>query len=191
MNNDIIIKEHQEIILPILWTGNESQLSYNILLAGNGAKITLLALLLGKNLSKLDLNIKITHQKPGTLSKIIIKGTLEDNANINFNGLVKIEKGAKDADTSLAAHILLLSNKAKAEVVPSLEISENNIKAGHSATIGRINDQELFYLMSRGLSENTAKSLIIQGFLSSILNEFPDKIANKAKKELASFTSEE
>ncbi len=189
MQKDIFITENQELILPILWTGKETELSYNILLAGNRAKITLLALLLGKNMSKLDLNIKITHQKPGTLSKIIVKGVLDGSACINFNGLVKIEPGAKENDASLAAHILLLSDIAKAEVVPSLEISENNIKAGHAATIGRINDMELFYLMSRGLSEKEAKSLIVQGFLASILNEFPDKIANQAQKELASFTS--
>lgn len=191
MNNEITVKKNQELIIPLLWTGKETELSYNILLTGIGAKITLIALLLGKNTSKLDLDIKITHQKPGTKSKIIVKGALDGSASINFNGLVKIESGAKEADASLAAHILLLSDIAKAEVVPSLEIQENNIKAGHAATIGRINDQELFYLMSRGLSENIAKTLIVQGFIKSILNEFPEKIANKAKKELASFTSEE
>jgi len=184
MIKNIVIKEYQELILPILWTGQETSLSYNILLSGNGAKITLLALLLGKNSDKLDLNIKISHQKPGTLSKIIIKGVLDENANINFNGLVKIEPGAKESDASLAANILLLSDKAKGQVIPGLEIMENNIKAGHAATIGRINDQELFYLMSRGLSEKEAKSLIIQGFLASILKEFPDKIANKARNVL-------
>lgn len=189
MNNEITVKENQELVLPILWLGKETSLSYNILLAGKGAKITLLALLLGKNMSKLDLNIKITHQKPGTLSKIIVKGALDGSAGINFNGLVKIEPGAKEADASLAAHILLLSDKAKGQVVPGLEILENNIKASHAATIGRINDMELFYLRSRGLSEKEAKSLIVQGFIESILNEFPDKIANQAQKELASFTS--
>jgi Fe-S cluster assembly protein SufD len=195
MKKNIIIKENQELFLPLLWTGNESQLSYDILLAGNGAKVTLLALLLGKDTSKLDLKINISHQKPGTKSRIIVKGLLDDNADINFNGLVKIEKGAKDTDTSLAAHILLLSDKAKVTVVPSLEIEENHIKAGHAATIGRINDLELFYLCSRGLSEKEAKSLIVQGFLESILHKFPDEIANEARNALfrrpTPFTSEQ
>ncbi|MBU4098451.1 SufD family Fe-S cluster assembly protein, partial [Patescibacteria group bacterium] len=112
MQKNIVIKKNQELVLPILWTGNESLLSYNIRLAGKGAKITLLALLLGKKEDKLNLKIKIYHQKPGTNSKIIIKGALKNSADIKLNGLVKIEPGAKDANTLLASHILLLSDKA-------------------------------------------------------------------------------
>ncbi|MBU3978795.1 SufD family Fe-S cluster assembly protein [Patescibacteria group bacterium] len=146
MQKNIVIKKNQELVLPILWTGNESLLSYNIRLAGKGAKITLLALLLGKKEDKLNLKIKIYHQKPGTNSKIIIKGALKNSADIKLNGLVKIEPGAKDANTLLASHILLLSDKARVQVIPSLEISEKDIKAGHAATIDRINDMELFYI---------------------------------------------
>lgn len=191
MQKDIFLTENQELILPIFWTGNESLLSYNIRLAGNGAKITLLALLLGKKEDKLNLKIKIYHQKPGTNSKIIIKGALKNSADIKLNGLVKIEPGAKDTNTLLASHILLLSNKAKIQIIPSLEISEKDIKAGHAATIDRINDMELFYIMSRGISEKTAKSLIIQGFLSSILNEFPADIASQTRKKIKNYTSKQ
>jgi len=191
MTKNIVIKSNEDIVLPILWLGEESHLSYNIRLAGNGAKITLLALLLGKKEDKLNLKIKIYHQKPGTNSKIIIKGALKNSADIKLNGLVKIEPGAKDTNTLLASHILLLSNKAKIQIIPSLEISEKDIKAGHAATIDRINDMELFYIMSRGISEKTAKSLIIQGFLSSILNEFPADIASQTRKKIKNYTSEQ
>jgi Fe-S cluster assembly protein SufD len=191
MKKVIVIQKNQELILPILWTGEEPQLSYDIRLAGNGAKITLLALLLGKDMSKLNLKINIYHQKPDTKSRIIVKGALTDTAYINFDGLVKIEPGAKGSNAWLAAHILLLSDKTKGRAVPSLEILENDIKAGHTTTIGHVNDDELFYLMSRGLTEKNSKSLIVNGFLSSILNEFPQDVADQAKKELASFTSEE
>lgn len=184
MTKNIVIKSNENIVLPILWLGKETSLSYNIFLAGNGAKITLPALLLGENMSVLDLNINIYHQKPGTFSKIIVKGTLDGRANVRFNGLVKIEPGAKNADASLAAHILLLSDKTKAEIIPSLEISEKDIKAGHAVTISRINDMELFYLMSRGLSKTQAASLIINGFLTSILNQFPQDIAKQARKKI-------
>ncbi len=184
MNNEITLKENKELVLPILWTGNESQLSYNIRLAGNGAKITLSALLLGKNEDKLDLKIKIYHQKSNTKSNIIIKSALKDNADIKIDSLVKIEPLAKNSDTWFASNVLLLSDKAKIQVIPSLEIFEKDIKAGHAATIGRVNDQELFYLMSRGLSEKTAKSLIVQGFIESILNEFPYDMTNQVLKKL-------
>ena len=135
---EIILKENEERILPVLWIGEEVQMSYNIQLAGNGAKITLLALLLGKNLDKLDLKTNIYHQKPNTQSRIIVKGALSDSANINFDGLVKIEPGARGTNAWLAAHILLLSKQARGRAVPSLEILENDIKAGHAfVQIGR------------------------------------------------------
>ena len=189
MQNNIIIKQNEEKILPILWTGQETDLFYNIHLAGNNAKLTLLALLLGKKTDKIYLQTNIYHDSPNTQSRVIVKGALNDTASVNFEGLVKIEPGAKGTNAWLAAHILLLSNHAKGRAVPSLEIAENDIKAGHATTVGKVNDLELFYLQSRGISEKTAKSLIVNGFLSNILNEFPKDIAASARKQLDSFTS--
>lgn len=187
--NKIIIKKNEEKIIPVLWTGQEKELSYDIHLAGDGAKITFLALLLGKKNDKVHLQTNIHHDSPNTQSRVIVKGALTDTASINFDGLVKIEPGAKGTNAWLAAHILLLSDKAKGRAVPSLEIIENDIKAGHATTVGRVNDLELFYLQSRGISKKEAKSLIVQGFLANILNEFPSDISSSAQKQLDSFTS--
>jgi Fe-S cluster assembly scaffold protein SufB len=184
MSENIIINQNQSIILPVLWLGDEDELTYDIKLAGKGASITLLILLLGKETNKLALRTNIYHQQPQTTSKIIVKGALDGSAMVNFDGLVKIEPGAIGTNAWLAAHLLLLSDKASGRAVPSLEILENDIKAGHATTVGRVNDLEMFYLQSRGLSEKAAKALIIQGFLTSMLSEFPIKIAEKAAKEL-------
>ena len=190
MLEEIIIKANEERIVPILWTGNENQMEYSIRLTGKGAKVTLLALLLGRETQKVDLKTKIYHQSSRTTSKVIVRGALNDSAGVYFDGLVKIEPGAKGTNAWLAAHILLLSNKARGIAVPSLEILENDIKAGHATTVGRVNDMELFYLMSRGLSEQQAKSLIVQGFLNSMLDSFPEKLADQARKELITLTHE-
>lgn len=184
MHKDIVVKKNQELILPVLWTGKETELSYNIKLAGNGAQLKLLILLLGKDYNKIDLKTNIYHQNLNTKSRIIVKGAINDNANINYDGLVKIEHGAKGTDAHLAANFLLLSERAKGRAVPSLEILENDIKAGHATTVGRISDLELFYLMSRGLSGETAKKLIVQGFLNSMIGDFPEKMAKQVQKEL-------
>jgi Fe-S cluster assembly protein SufD len=189
MQNNITLKQNEEKIIPVIWTGKETETSYNIHLAGNGAKLTLLILLLGKNMDRLDLQTNIYHNSPNTQSRVIVKGALTASASINFEGLVKIEPGAKGTNAWLAAHILLLSSHARGRAVPSLEIAENDIKAGHATTVGRVNDLELFYLMSRGISEKSAKSLIVNGFLSNILNQFPQDIAASARKQLNSFTS--
>lgn len=183
----LVLKSNEEKIMPILWLGKETEIGYDIHLAGKGASITLLVLLLGKEMSKLDLKTNIYHEKPETTSKIIVKGALDGQAQVNYDGLVKIDPGAKGTNAWLAAHLLLLSNTARGRTVPSLEILENDIKAGHATTVGRVNDLEMFYLRSRGLSEKDAKVLIVQGFLNSMLSEFPEKISAKAAKELDSY----
>lgn len=182
---EIIIKENEEKVVPVLWMGKETSLNYDIKLAGIGASVKMLVLLLGKETDKLELRININHQKRDTKSKVIVKGALNDSAFVNFDGLVKIEQSAKGTNAWLGAHILLLSKRARGRAVPSLEISENDIKAGHATTVGRVNDLELFYLMSRGLTEKDAKSLIVQGFLSSILKDFPHNMADKAKEQIS------
>lgn len=184
MLKELIIKANEKVVLPVLWLGKEKKLDYNIVLSARGAEVTVLLLLLGRKGQILKLDINIYHRKPDTKSKIIVKGALTDKAEVDFNGLVKIEPGATGTNAWLAAHLLLLSDQAKGRAVPSLEISENDIKAGHATTVGKVNDLELFYLMSRGLSEETAKQLIVQGFFESILSEFPESLAKKAGKEL-------
>jgi|SRR5579872_14449 len=181
---EIIVKENEELILPALWTGEEAELVYNILLAGKGASVKFIGLLLGNENQGLKLKITVVHQAENTTSEVIIKSALRDTSSIFFDGLIKIEKGAKGTNAWLAAHILLLSQKARGIAVPNLEILENDIKAGHAATVGRINDLELFYLMSRGIPEEKAKELIVRGFLESIINQFPQKLSEKANASL-------
>jgi Fe-S cluster assembly protein SufD len=187
--NQITLNANEEKVIPVLWMGDETELSYDIRLAGKGAHITLLILLLGKETDKLALRTNIYHQKPQTTSKIIVKGALDGSAMVNYDGLVKIEPGAVGTNAWLAAHLLLLSDKASGRAVPSLEILENDIKAGHATTVGRVNDLEMFYLRSRGVSEKAAKALIIQGFLNSMLVDFPKSIAKKASKGLDTYVA--
>ncbi len=184
--NEIIVKENEQLVLPVLWTGEETELVYTILLQGKGASVTFLGLLLGNENQGLKLKITVTHRAENTTSNVIIKSALADASSVFFDGLIKIEKGAKGTSAWLGAHLLLLSEKSRGIAVPNLEILENDIKAGHAATVGRINDLELFYLMSRGLPEGKAKELIVEGFLESMLKEFPkemnDKVAQKFLK---------
>lgn len=190
MQNEIIVKENQHQLVPLLWLGRESAIDYSIHLAGKGAQVTLLGLLLGQKSDELDIRTNIYHEVPETRSEVIIRGALTDTAKVNFEGLVKIRPGAKGTNAWLAAHLLLLSDQAKGRAIPSLEILENDIKAGHATTVGRVNDLEVFYLMSRGLSRQKAKALIIQGFLSSLLTQFPKDLQIKAQKELANYVKQ-
>lgn len=190
MQQEIIITESEHRLVPLLWTGSETAMTYDIHLAGTGAQVTLLGLLLGDQSSEVLIKTNVFHEAKETRSEVIIRGALTDAAKVNYEGLVKIEPGAKGTNAWLAAHLLLLSDQAKGRAVPSLEILENDIKAGHATTVGRVNDVEMFYLMSRGLSRTKAKSLIIEGFLSSLLHRFPTELQAKATKELANYVKQ-
>lgn len=181
---EIIIKKNEEKIIPILWAGEETELSYSIKLSEPGASVKFVGLLLGKENQSLTLKVTVYHQAQNTTSNVIIKSALSDSAKVDIDGLIKIEPKSKGTKAWLAAHLLLLSEKAKGRAIPNLEILENDIKAGHATTVGRINDIEMFYLMSRGLSKESAKKLIVEGFLQSMIAEFPKKLAAKAEKLL-------
>lgn len=181
MNRKITIIDNK--FLPIFWNGEETEINYDITLAKPGVELSLLGLLLGDSNKELQININVIHSVPNTKSKIILKGVLKDTSKINFQGLVKIKKGAKGTNTWLATHLLILSDQAKGIATPSLEILENDIKAGHAATVGKVSDMEMFYLQSRGLSTQKAKDLIVQGFLSSILQKMPESIQRKVHRE--------
>lgn len=184
MSQRLTLKTNQELLLPLFWYGNKPEISIDINLEGDNSKLTILGLLVGKNDDTLQLKINVTHKGKDTKSEVILKGVLKDRTKVNFEGLVKIENGAKQTNAWLGSNFLLLSDQAKGRAVPSLEILENDIKAGHAATVGKINEIELFYLMSRGLSENKAKGLIVEGFLQSLINRFPNKEKNEALKIL-------
>jgi Fe-S cluster assembly protein SufD len=167
---NIIIKKNENLVLPVIWSGKEKEVNYDIKLTGVNSSLTLLMLLLGKKEDKVKIQVNVDHQVIETKSRIIVKGIVDDSANVDFNGLVRIEKGAKGSNTWLSANLLLLSDSAEGRAVPALEILENDVKAGHATTIGKINDAELFYLMSRGLSKAKATDLIVRGFLNGFLD---------------------
>lgn len=176
---NIIIKENEKLTLPVVWFGKEKEINYNIKLAGNNSSLKFLMLLLGKKADKVKIQVNIDHQKKETKSKVIVKGIIANSASVDFNGLVKIEPGGKGSNAWLSANLLILSDNAKGRAVPALEILENDVKAGHTTTVGKVNDVELFYLMSRGLPKIKARDLIIQGFLGDFLQTFPEGIIKK------------
>jgi Fe-S cluster assembly protein SufD len=174
MNQKYVIKKSEEFFLPVIWMGQEKVLDYQVILGKEDSQVKLLMLVLGAGDKSVDININIIHEKPRTKSQVIVRGILSDSSRVNFNGLVKINQGSELSNAWLAAHLLLVSDMAQGRAVPSLEILENDVKAGHATTVGKINDSEVFYLMSRGISRSRAKQIIINGFISGLLNDFPD-----------------
>lgn len=181
---DIVVEKNEERILPFVWTDDhKSEYSINVRLVGEGASILLLGMFIGSKRSQLTFNTSVTHEAPKTRSLTTLRGVFRDNSTFSNDGLITIKKGAKGADGFFASKLLLFDD-AKGKSVPSLQIDENDLKAGHASTVGRPDASQLFYLRSRGLSEKQAIELIVSGFFVPLLKLIPQKERDALSKRL-------
>jgi len=175
----IVLTENQEKILPLVWTSGSGEITVNAKLVGRGAKLSVLGAFFLNNKDEVKVNVDIDHIAPDTTSDTVIKSVLTDTAVGSFYGLVSIKKGAKNTNTFFREDALLLSDSAKAEAIPSLEIDENEVKAGHASTVGPVDAEQLFYLTSRGITQKEARKLIVQGYFTGVLNQLPQQEKNR------------
>jgi len=122
-----------------------------------------------KNKDKINLETKTLHNIPKTTAYTYVRGVIFDNASLNHKGLIKIDRKANLTDAYLSCRFLLLGESAQVVSLPYLEIENNNVKASHGVSIGRIDKEQLYYLESRGLSSYQAQKLIIEGFFEDLL----------------------
>lgn len=120
---------------------------------------------LTKGDEKVDISLTIVHKAAHTRATTMLKGVATEQSSIRFFGRIIIEEDCGDTQSFLEERILLLSDKAKAEAVPELEILTDDVKCSHAASISRIPEEHLFYLMSRGISKHLAEGMIVEGFL--------------------------
>jgi Fe-S cluster assembly protein SufD len=142
-------------------------------LVGQGAEAELKAVYLASGEQFFDFHTLQDHQVGNTRSDLLFKGALQDTARTVYAGLIRIEKGAARSDAYQANRNLVLSNHAKATSIPMLEIDNNDVRCTHGATVGPVDPQHLFYLRSRGIPEQTAKRMIVQGFFGDVLDRIP------------------
>lgn len=122
-----------------------------------------------------------THSESDMVSKAVMTG----EATTILNGITKIEKGAEKANGEQAENILMLSEKARGDANPILLIDEDDVKAGHAASVGRVSEESIYYLMSRGIDREEAERLIILGFLEPVVAEIPiDEVKNRLRQAL-------
>ena len=149
---------------------------------GASAKNTVLYLAAGKQ--RFDIYTASIHAAPQTVSNIITKGVVYDQAKALSRGLVKIESNAAGSDGYEKQDVLLLSDEAEADAIPNLEIHNHDVKCSHGSTIGQIDAEQLFYLMSRGLSEDEAKQKIVEGYFNPVLETFSTDLKQKVYTSL-------
>jgi Fe-S cluster assembly protein SufD len=145
----------------------------------------ILGLFAGKGDAAIEKRLKIIHKKPNLNSNILVKAVLWDKSHFDFEGDLVIERGARNTNTYLKADVLILSDRARARAVPSLEISEDEVKGGHGATVGQVDEEQLFYLTSRGLSHKEAEKVLVDGFLRDLVEKVDDpEIRSQMLKEI-------
>ena len=110
-------------------------------------------------------DVEIIHAAPDTSSKTNIKGVVDGTARAFVNGIIKLLPAAVGTEAFLEERILLVSGNAKAEATPNLEIETDEVHCSHAATVGKIDEEEIFYLQSRGIKSDQAKEMIAEGFL--------------------------
>lgn len=125
----------------------------------------LIAKYVGRQEDTIKSKITFLHTRPGINSRINIKSVLFDKARFDFEGILKINKGAIGTDTYLKIDCLVIGENAFARAIPSLEINESEVKGGHGATIGYLDPSQLYYLTSRGLTSKSSEEILIEAFL--------------------------
>ena len=149
------------------WTG------VNVQLREPGSQAKLFGLMLTDGRQHLDYQTLQDHQAPHTESDLTFKNALLDRSRTVFRGVVWLHPQAQQTSAYQSTHGLLLSAQARADAIPVLEIEADDVRCKHGATTGRIDDDHMFYLMSRGLSYQEAQRMIVSGFLETVVTEFP------------------
>ncbi|MGT2925353.1 Fe-S cluster assembly protein SufD [Streptococcus caviae] len=144
-------------------------------LIGNGshAELKVVAASSGRQVQGID--TRVTNYGNNSVGHILQHGVILERGTLTFNGIGHIIKGAKGADAQQESRVLMLSDKARSDANPILLIDENEVTAGHAASIGQVDPEDMYYLMSRGIDKQTAERLVIRGFLGTVITEIPIK----------------
>ncbi len=132
------------------------------------------------------------HQAPHTTSDLQFRAALQDHSRMIYTGLIRIAKQAQQTNAYQSNHNLLLSRTAQAETIPMLEILADDVQCKHGASIGPIDDEQVFYLMSRGVPREAAERLVVMGFIEPIVQQVPfEPLQERLRSEIEGSLHEE
>lgn len=135
-----------------------------------GGRSDMLAVTVADDAQEIDARTFQIHEAPNTSSDLLYKNSLDDTSRTIFSGLIRVDPGAHKTDAYQKVRNLLLSDEAEANSAPGLEIEADDVRCTHGATSGQIEEEELFYLMSRGITRKAAQKLIVHGFLQEAID---------------------
>jgi len=153
--------------------GKLTKMDMEMHLEGEGSEAKFSGCYFGNETQHFDFHTFQNHVVGHSLSDLLFKGALRGKARMVYQGLIKVHKDAQRSDAYQANRNLILSDKARADSIPSLEIEANDVRCTHGATVGQVDDDQIFYLMARGLNRHDAERLIIAGFFEPVLERIP------------------
>jgi Fe-S cluster assembly protein SufB len=148
-----------------------------VILAGEGAHGEVLSIAFAGAGQHQDAGAKITHLAPNTTSQIISKSISKDGGRASYRGLLKIVEGADNARSNVVCDALLLDDRSRSDTYPTIECDARRVTMGHEASVSRVGEDQLFYAMSRGMSEDEANAMIVNGFIEPLVKELPMEYA--------------
>lgn len=148
-----------------------------VLLMEEGAHGEVLSIAFAGTGQHQDAGAKITHLAPNTTSQIISKSISKDGGRASYRGLLKIVEGADGCKSNVVCDALLLDEESRSDTYPYIEIEAKNVTMGHEASVSKVGEDQLFYAMSRGLSEDEANAMIVNGFIEPLVKELPMEYA--------------
>jgi len=146
---------------------------FEFTLDGQGASVKTHGLYFGTEDQHKDIRISLTHAAPHTTSYALYKGAVRDRSRTVFQGLIEVKPGANGTDAYLSNKNLILNQGARADSLPQLKIDTNDVKCSHGSTTGKVNEEEVFYLTTRGFSKEEARLFIAQGLFAELVDEAP------------------
>lgn len=164
----IVLEKNSNIELTILVEPLAAEkISFTAELSGEKAELRTNCGFKASGEQNLDITMNVTHKAPETKSRTNVRGVLSGSAKSVFHGNIRVERNAAKSDSHLM-HKVLAFDSAKAYAIPSLEIKNNDVKSSHGFSLSQLSEQDLFYIMSRGISQDEAKKLAIKGFLEPV-----------------------
>lgn len=172
--------------------GAMNRLDHIVDVQGSGSNSVLFGAYLARSKQQVDIHLCVEHAVPHCDSQETYRGMAAESGKAVFNGRIQIHKDAQKTDAQLSCRNLLLSNKAELNAKPELEIYADDVKCAHGATVGQLDPASIFYLRSRGLSEEKARSLLSYGFINEVLLSMPlESLADYLRGPLDAFFADQ
>ncbi|HSC25341.1 MAG TPA: Fe-S cluster assembly protein SufB [Candidatus Babeliales bacterium] len=166
--------------------GSKITMKYpSIVLKESGAKGSIISLAVASRGQHQDAGGKIFHCAPHTTSTIIAKSISKDGGRSSYRGMLKVIKGAHSVRSKVQCDALIFDDISRTDTYPTIDIKEDNVDIGHEASVSKISDEQLFYLQSRGLSEQLARALIVNGFVDAFVRLLPMEYAVEINRLIA------